>query len=507
MTSLADKKDLKIGLAGAGTMGRGIAQIAAQAGITVKVFDAREGAVEAARESIAAVLRKQVEKGRMDASAMDRTMANIQPVASLEAMADCDIAVEAIIEKFELKCELFRALEDILPEHAILATNTSSLSVTGMAAACRHPGRVAGLHFFNPVPLMKIVEVINGALTEPEVTQTLLKLCERMGHAAVQSRDLPGFIVNHAGRAFGPEGFRILSEGIAEFHTIDRIMREAGGFRMGPFELFDLIGLDVSQLVMNSIYDQFFQEQRFRPTALVAQRVSAGLLGRKSKRGFYDYSSGAPAPVPEQACPPVGKLPVWVSNAEPDAAEQLRTALEQDGVTVVRGERAPDDAILMVTPFGTDTSTTCVAQGLDPARTVAVDMLFPLTRRRTLMCSPATAAQYRDAAHGALGAGGIPVSVIRDSPGFIAQRIVAQIVSISCDIAQQRIASPRDIDTAVRIALNYPDGPLSMGDALGARRILGILDGLYSFYGDPRYRPSAWLKRRAALGLSLLTDD
>jgi 3-hydroxybutyryl-CoA dehydrogenase len=507
MTLDATKSNLIVGVVGTGTMGRGIAQIAAQAGIETRMFDANTGAVDAARASIADVLTKQVEKGRLTKEALDSAMARLKGVAALSDLAACDIVIEAIVERLDAKRELFKALEGIVRADAIIASNTSSLSVTAMAAACAKPGRVAGYHFFNPVPLMKLVEVVDGAMTEPAVCDALTTLANRMGHTPVRAKDMPGFIVNHAGRAFVPEALRIISEGIAEFHDVDKIMKDVAGFRMGPFELCDLVGFDVSHAVMESIYHQFYEEARFRITPLATQRVAAGLFGRKTKRGFYDYASGTANIYPEAPVPHTNKLPIWVSKAEPTFAEKVRSAFVNTRVEFEGGAQPSSHALIVVTPLGQDTTTAVLEQGLDPRRTVAIDGLFPLVKRRTLMTSPATAPEYRDAAHAMLAAEGTAVSVIKDSPGFVAPRIVAQIISIACDIAQQRIASPKDIDLAVRLGLNYPNGPLAMGDALGPKRVLAILDGLYNFYGDPRYRPSAWLKRRAMLGLSLLTED
>lgn len=502
-----DGKGLRIGVVGTGVMGVGIAQLCAQAGIETRMFDTKPGAVEAARERVAGVLGKQVEKGKLAADARDRTLACMKPVAALADLAGCDLVVEAVVENLAVKKELFAALEPVVGDAAIIASNTSSLSVTAMAAACRQPQRVVGWHFFNPVPLMRIVEVIEGARTDPAVSEAMMKLSRRVGHTPVRAADMPGFIVNHAGRAFLPESLRVLSEGVAPFHDVDRIMREAAGFRMGPLELADLVGLDTGFTVMESIWAQFHGEPRYRPSAIAAPRVAAGLLGRKSGRGFYEYVDGAARPVPEPPAPPPTAHAVWISQAEPELAERLATALAREGAPLEYGGAPSDEAIAIVTPLGQDCTGAALAQGLDPRRTVAVDALFPLDRRRTLMASPATDPVIRAAAHGRLAAGGVPVSVIRDSAGFVAQRVVAQIVSIGCDIAQRRIASPGDIDLAVRLGLSYPNGPLAMGDALGAAKVLKVLDNMFAITGDPCYRPSLWLARRARLGLSLLTDD
>ena len=503
MNEPAANAPMIIGVVGAGTMGRGIAQWAAQAGHSVHLYDVQPGATQAAHKTIGADLAKLVARSRMSAETAEAVLQRIKPVSSLQDLAPCSLVVEAILEDLDAKISLFRAVEDIVTDDTILATNTSSLSVAALAAGCRRAERVAGLHFFNPVPLMKVVEIVTAPATDPTIITRLTALCERSGHRPVIAQDMPGFIVNHAGRAFGPEGLRILAEGTAEPQEIDMIMREAAGFRMGPFELFDLIGLDVSKRVMNSIYDQFLQEPRYRPVALVAQRVAAGLLGRKSGRGFYDYPQKAAEPTPAPSAAVSDAPRIWISDDEPDLASLLLQWLQSTGATIDQSDKPAPNSLILITPIGSDATTTTIALGLDPARTVAVDMLFPEGRRLTMMGTPALTPHNREAARAALAATGRAVSVIQDSPGFVAQRIVAQIVSIGCEIAQQRIASPGDVDLAVRLGLGYPMGPLEWGDALGPRRILSILEALQTFYGDPCYRPSAWLKRRAVLGLSL----
>jgi 3-hydroxybutyryl-CoA dehydrogenase len=289
---------LCLGIVGTGAMGRGIAQIAAQAGIRVLLFDALHGAAANARETVVGTLAKLADKGRISADALAAATARLEVVRNLDELASAQVIVEAIVENLDVKKQLFQQLEDIIGADCILATNTSSLSVTSIAAACKRPERVAGFHFFNPVPLMKIVEVIDGLLTAPWAADALLALGGRMGHTAVRAKDTPGFIVNHAGRGFVTEALRVLGEGIADFREVDCIMREAAGFRMGPFELMDLTGLDVSQPVMESIYHQYYQEARYRPSPIAAQRLTGGLLGRKTGRGFYDYADGKAVAIP-----------------------------------------------------------------------------------------------------------------------------------------------------------------------------------------------------------------
>ncbi len=497
------RKDLIAGVAGSGTMGRGIIQVLAQCGVRVLVYDAKAGAAQAGKDSIAQSLAKLVEKGRVKQKDADATLGRIELVGELKALSACHLVVEAIIEVLEVKREFFAALEAVVSEDCIIASNTSSLSVTAMAAGLKKPGRVAGYHFFNPVPVMKIVEVVGGVLTEPWVTEALTELAKRYGHTPVNCQDTPGFIVNHAGRGFVPESLRIYSEGIAEPAVIDRILVDAAGFRLGPFGLMDLVGLDIAHGVMKSMYDQYYQEPRYRPSFVSDPRVAAGLLGRKTGRGWYEYKDGNLVPEPENSAPPARPTSVWVA---PDAPA-LKELIARLNVKSESGAKPSPDALCLVAPLGKDATTSAIEHGLDAERTVAVDPLFGFTKRRTIMTTPITKSAYRAMAHGLLAADGVPVSVIKDSAGFVAQRVVAHIVNVGCDIAQQNIASPEDLDRAVVLGLGYPHGPLAMGDAVGASRILAVLEAMYDFYKDPRYRPSPWLTRRARLGVSLLTPE
>jgi 3-hydroxybutyryl-CoA dehydrogenase len=489
------RSDFTAAVAGAGTMGRGIAQVLAQCGARTLLYDAQPGAAQRAIDSISQALAKLAEKGRVKDP--QSIVSRIEVVPGLQALAPCHLVVEAIVEDLTAKRLLFSELEEIVGENCILASNTSSLSVTAMASACKRPGRVAGYHFFNPVPVMKIVEVVDGVLTEAWVTEALTALARRFGHAPVRCKDTPGFVVNHAGRAFVPEALRVLSEGVADFATIDRILVDAAGFRIGPFGLMDLVGLDVAHAVMKSMYQQYFEEPKYRPSFIAEPRVAAGLHGRKTKRGWYEYTPDMQ--MPPEAPPPTKKpAAVW-------AVPEVKELLMDLGARV---ELKPTpDAVCFVAPLGLDASAAALEQGLDPARTVAVDPLFGFSKRRTLMVTPVTKKEVRDTAHALLAADGVPVSVINDSPGFVAQRVVAHIVNVGCDIVQMRIATPEDLDRAVMLGLGYPKGPLAMGDALGPKRIFNVLQNMHELYQEPRYRPSPWLRRRAQLGVSLLTPE
>jgi 3-hydroxybutyryl-CoA dehydrogenase len=498
-----------VGIVGTGAMGRGIAQIAAQAGSTVKLMDAQAGAAEKAREAICAQWDKLVEKGRLEAAAAKGHKDRLLLAGTLADLAGCDLVIEAIVERLDVKRALFAELEALVPASAVLASNTSSLSVTAIAAALTHPERLAGFHFFNPVPLMKVVEVIAGLKTSPAVCEGLSQYARQMGHTPVQAQDTPGFIVNHAGRGFGTEALRIVSEGIADFATIDRILRDQAGFKLGPFELMDLTALDVSHPVMESIYHQYYEEARYRPSVITAQRLAGGMLGRKTGEGFYRYADGAMQVPPEPAVPQVAELPpVWVSPRASRRSELLQL-LKNLGAKIETGASASPQALMLVAPLGFDITTVAVVERLDPARTIGIDMLIDdaATKRRVLATNPATRSDMRDAAHALFARDGKAVSVIRDSGGFVTQRVVAAIVNIASDICQQGICSPKDLETAVTLGLGYPMGPLAMGDRYGPTNVLEVLFNMQTVYGDQRYRPSPWLRRRGAIGLSLLHKE
>src|SRR5947208_6967473 len=483
------RSDLVAAVAGAGTMGRGIVQVLAQCGARTLVYDAQPGAAAIAKDAIGQSLGKLAEKGRLKPAEVQATLGRIEVADSLHGFAPCHVVIEAIVEDLNEKRRIFSSLENVVAQTCILASNTSSLSVTAMAAACKRPGRVAGYHFFNPVPVLKIVEVVYVVRTEPWVTDALTALARRFGHTPVRCKYTPGFIVNHAGRAFVPESLRVLAEGVADFATIDRILVDAAGFRLGPFGLMDLVGLDVAHAVMKSMYQQYYDEPKYRPSFIAETRVAAGLYGRKNGRGWYVYGSDGTAETAAEAPAPKARpQSVW---AVPELKE-LVTKL--NGKTV---NTAADAELCLVAPLGKDATTSAVELGLDPKRTVGLDPLFGFAKRRTLMTTPVTRPDVRDAAQGLLASDGVPVSVIKDSPGFVAQRVVAHIVNVGCDIAQMRIALPEDLDRAVTLGLGYPRGPLSMGDALGAGKILAILEAMHAFYQEPRYRPSPWLRRRA----------
>lgn len=490
-------------------MGRGIAQIAAQAGSQVFLFDLQTEATAAAQKAIFSQWDKLGEKGRLDASQVASCKARLLCADSLSALSGCDLVIEAVVERLDVKSSLFAELESIVRPQAVLATNTSSLSVTAIAAKLKHPGRFAGYHFFNPVPLMKVVEVIAGLKTDRAVCADLASYARQMGHTPVAAQDTPGFIVNHAGRGYGTEALRIVSEGVADFATIDRILKDQVGFKLGPFELMDLTALDVSHPVMESVYHQYYEEPRYRPSVITAQRLAGGLVGKKVGEGFYRYVDGVAQVSPEPAVPQVEEMPpVWVSPRAARRSELLEL-LKNLGAKIESGASPSPTALSMVAPLGFDITTVAVVERLDPARTIGIDMLVDdaATKRRVLATNPATRADMRAAAHALMARDGKAVSVIRDSGGFVTQRVVSTIVNIASDMCQQGICSPADLETAVTLGLGYPLGPLAMGNRYGPTNVLEVLFNMQTVYGDPRYRPSPWLRRRGAIGLSLMHEE
>ncbi len=491
-----------LGVVGAGAMGAGIAQAALTAGLKVILHDSSGAALERARAEVRARIARLAEKGQITAQAAAEAEGRLTLAQQLTQLAPAQIVIEAIVEQLEPKQRLFAALEDIVPAETVLATNTSSLPVAAIARGCRRRERVCGLHFFNPVPLMRLLEVIPAPDTSERTMEVALALARRLGKTAVRVKDVPGFLVNLLGRAYLTEALHIQHEGVAPVATIDRIMREAAGFRMGPFELMDLTGIDVNLPATRAVYEGFQHDPRLKTTPLHESLFAAGRLGRKSGQGFHDYREGAAAASAAggDAVEPSGGPPVsaWVAEDAPGFE-----TLERRGVKLVAADRA--EAIL-VSPKGEDAATVAARLRLDPARVVAVDFLGIEKSFLTLM-SPVggDAAAQRLAA--CLRASGLSVAVVRDSPGFVAPRILAMIVNLGCEIAQMGIGTPEDIDVAMRLAQNYPRGPFEWGEWLGPQRVHEMLRQMQDLTGSDRYRPSLWLRRRALLGLNIRTHD
>lgn len=493
--------DFVLGVVGAGAMGSGIAQVALTGGLAVRLTDASGAQLDKACAAIFQRLDRLAEKGQASPDQVAAARARLKPVREVSELRPCGAVIEAIVENLEVKQTLFRALEEVVAADAILASNTSSISIASIARACRHRHRIAGMHFFNPVPLMRLVEIIASADTDPAVVAALTALGERMGRTPVTVKDAPGFLVNLGGRAYYQEALHLLQENVATPDDVDLVMRECCGFRMGPFELLDLTGMDVNYPVGEIVHRGYWYDPRLKSTALHESMYLAGRYGRKTGQGFHRYDAegkklAAVAPAARAAA-----LPARIIL--PEAEEPLVALAVAAGVET----QVPDDGTspILVAPWGEDCTGIAVRLGLDARRTVAIDLAFDTTRRITMMTAPGADPATADAAAALLAATGRAVTRIKDSPGFIAQRVVAMIANLGAEMAQMGLASPADIDKAMQLGLNYPLGPLAFADHIGVRRCYDILCRLFESTGSDRYRPSLWLRRRALLGLPAAT--
>jgi len=502
-----NSENLNVGIIGAGAMGRGIAQVAAVGGCIVKLYDKNPKVSIDAVEFVDKMLSRAIEKNKITALDAENAVKRIKIVNKISEFKDVDVIIEAATEDLNIKREIFQEVESVVSKETIIASNTSSLSITTIASKFEYPDRLAGFHFFNPVPLMKLVEVINGVRTKPGVLDFLVGLGKRLGREPVLVSDAPGFLVNQVGRGYTVEAAHACNEGVASFSRIDEIMRDAACFKMGPFELMDLTGIDVTHPATKLIYEQFYHEPRFRPSTLMQSRMEGGFLGRKSGEGFYRYEDGKQVANVQIKTSPYDGRAVWVSRSNLESYPEIIKLITSLGGNLDNGTHPGKESIIIIAPLGVDATTAALKEQLEPRQVIAIDTLFSLTKRRTLMRTPITKSEISSSAYGLFGADSVPVSIIQDSPGFITQRIIAMIVNIGCSIAQFGGATPKDIDKAVVLGLGYPLGPLAFGDSLGVMRVFKILDSIFKITGDPRYRPTLWLRRRAALGISLLTLD
>jgi 3-hydroxybutyryl-CoA dehydrogenase len=497
-----------VAILGAGAMGKGIAQLIAQAGSNVVLYDTQPQVLQNAKLSLMQQWQRLLEKNRITQDQRTLFEGRLTLASELDALKDCDLVIEAIVEDLSIKSSVFQSLESLLSPTCLFTSNTSSLSITALSRALTQPKRLLGLHFFNPVMLMKVVEVIQGLHSSPDDALRLTEFVKQLGHTPVLAKDTPGFIVNHASRGYSTESLRVAQESITDYAQIDLILKDQAGFRLGPFELLDLTALDVSHPVMEAIYHQYYEEPRYRPSYLTAQRLAGGLLGKKVGQGFYAYPEGIQLIPEEPLGPPIERSalpPVWVS---PKAARRadIYALFKSLGLRIETASKPSAEALCWLAPLGLDVTTACVMEGLDPSRCVGLDMLLPpeQSRRWVMATNPALRADMKHAAEALLRLDSKAVSVIKDSAGFVTQRVLACLINICCDMCQQGICTPTDLDLAATLGLGYPSGPLSLGDSLGAQNILEILFNMQTVYADPRYRPSPWLRRRAALGLSLL---
>ncbi|MFG3282840.1 3-hydroxyacyl-CoA dehydrogenase [Streptomyces sp. NPDC048111] len=493
-----------VAVVGTGTMGQGIAQVALVAGHPVRLYDAVPGRAREAADALAGRLARLVDKGRMDAAERDAALERLHPAAGLAELADAALVVEAVLEQLPVKQELFTALEDVVGEDCLLATNTSSLSVTAVAGALRHPGRFVGLHFFNPAPLLPLVEVVSGFATDEAAAVRAYETAKAWGKTPVRCADTPGFIVNRIARPFYAEAFAVYEERGADPATIDAVLRECGGFRMGPFELTDLIGQDVNEAVTRSVWESFFQSPKFTPSLAQRRLVESGLHGRKSGRGWYAYEAPgagfAPGARPEPHTAPPAKAPAAVTVVgDLGPARDLVAMMTEAGIEVTSvGEggpyiELPGDGQLV--PADGRTS-------VEFADVVYFDLALDYrgATRIALSASEDTSERAVTEAVGLFQRLGKEVSVIGDVPGMIVARTVAMLADLAADAVARGVASAEDIDTAMRLGVNYPLGPVEWSRRLGRDWAYDLLTAVHERCPTGRYAPSLALYRQAYAG-------
>lgn len=492
-----------IAVVGAGAMGAGIAQVAAVAGHPVRLHDLRPGAAAKAIDDIRAQIEKLAAKGRLSADRASAASAALLPADSLDALRDAGLVIEAIIEDADAKRRLFAELEARVADDAILATNTSSISITAIGAVLRRPQRLVGLHFFNPAPRMPLVEVISGMATAETVADTVFATAQAWGKTPVRARSTPGFIVNRVARPFYGEGLRLLQEGVTDAATLYAVIRESGGFRMGPCELMDLIGHDVNYAVTRSVFDAFYGDPRFAPSFVQLELVQAGHLGRKSGRGFFDYSPDAMKAEPHAAARQPRPWRIELNLGHPLGAQLARRMYASAAHPLQTLQMVTDGRVATIDGstalFATDGRSATALARVHGLREVAVIDLMrdaATAARAAIAVSAACSDAARDAVVGLLQSAGFAVSVLADSPGLAVFRTVAMLANEAFDAVHHQVCSADAVDIAMRGGLNVPLGPVEWAQRIGLAAVLAGLDHLHAHYGEPRYRASAGLRQR-----------
>lgn len=482
-----------VGVAGAGAMGAGIAEVAAAAGHDVVVFDRDEAALARGKEAAARSVAARVRRGALDQAGADAILRRIKWTGELSGLSGAGLVIEAIVERADAKAALFADLEGILSADAAIATNTSSLSVTALAAGLARPSRFLGLHFFNPATAMKLVEVAPGAASDPALIDAAMALMEGWGKVAVRTKDAPGFIVNRVARPFYSEGWRAFDEGAAEAATIDFLFRDAAGFRMGPLELGDFIGHDVNYAAAKSVFDAYSGRTRFAPAPAQARLVAAGKLGRKSGEGVYDWREGAARPRPALIAPGAGADAIRLGDAP--AIGQL---LGARGARFETAPRLPAGfAEIGGALVGACDGRTARGLAEEHGAPVAILDFLRDPAAATAIAFAASDEAARSAALALAGACGMSAVEVTDRPGLIVLRTLLQLANAAADAERDRIADAASIDAAMKHGANYPIGPFAFVAAFGARAAVAALDRIADETGDPFYRAGERLRALA----------
>ncbi|MEV6005876.1 3-hydroxyacyl-CoA dehydrogenase [Streptomyces sp. NPDC051976] len=498
MTAL--ERTRTVAVVGTGTMGQGIAQVALLAGHRVLLHDAVPGFAEKAAVGVSARLDRLAEKGRLDAAEHEAALSRLIAAERVEDLADAGLVVEAVVEDLAAKQRLFADLEAVVADDCLLATNTSSLSVTAVAGALRLPGRLVGLHFFNPAPLLPLVEVVAGAASHPDAVTAAYDTAAAWGKSPVRCADTPGFVVNRIARPYYAEALRVYEERAADPATIDAVLRESGGFAMGPFALMDLIGQDVNEAVTRSVWEGFFHDPKFTPSLAQRRLVESGRLGRKSGHGWYPYddgraagaAGGADAAAPHTAEP--ADAPRYIVVGGDLGPAQALVDLAVEAGIEVRPQEALRSMNRIELPDGT---ALWLADGT-LGEGVQFDLALDYRAATRIAIAPSRGVTDAGLAHatGFFQALGKKVSVVREVPGLIVGRTVAMLVDLACDAVARDVASAADIDTAMRLGVNYPLGPLEWGDRISALWVREFLESMHEWYPTGRYAPSLALWRR-----------
>jgi 3-hydroxybutyryl-CoA dehydrogenase len=500
-----------IAVLGAGTMGAGIAQLACLSGARTLLYDPDPDALARGSEQVRAQLARGVERGRLTAAEAEAASEVLEPAAKLADLEHAELVIEAVPESLELKRGLFGELSSIVAPDCVLATNTSSLLVTAIAAGATNPERVVGMHFFNPAPVMRLLEVVAGEHSNERSLELARAAGAAMGKDVILAADGPGFLVNRCNRPFGLEALKLLQEGIAPLTEIDRICRLGGGFRMGPFELMDLVGVDVGLDVSRSFYEQSFGEPRWRPSPIATRMVAAGRLGRKAGRGYYDYATGRHRADDPEPPPATGGEGLIVIAGSTVLASELASSAAAAGWDV----RTPADAegeipfLILDCTLGDDPEAPleggpqaiCCAGGslaaLDPGGgatgfhalpPLQTSSLVELTRGPDSAESAATAIEHF------FHTLGKHTAWVRDAAGLVLGRIVCQVINEAAFALAESVGTAEDIDTGMVRGLSYPHGILRWADAIGLDHVLATLEALAQEQGEERYRPAPTLR-------------